>query len=231
MWFILGLIILGIALIADIAFLIFDNLVGSYFMLAIALAVSYLVVPPVYVAVHAHTWLYLLTHYIGSYLVVGLIFAVAKWILFNFTVLGRIREVRASFTTSKSNELIQQEFADLYPDQRSGYGYGKTETFEGYRRFLFLQYWDTNTESHFPRANLKRYNQAEDANIVVQALTPRATRYIAEITLWILQWPVVLIATVIEDILVKLGKHIARLLDVILVGPMRTLVRMATKGL
>ncbi len=66
---------------------------------------------------------------------------------------------------------------------------------------------------------------------VVDALSPRAKDNIGKITIWIYQWPVVIVASLIEDFLIKLAKNFAKALDAMFSKIVRDMVAKATKGL
>jgi len=66
---------------------------------------------------------------------------------------------------------------------------------------------------------------------VVDALSPRAKDNIGKITIWIFQWPVVIVASLIEDFIIKLAKHFATALDAMFSKVVRGMVAKVTKGL
>jgi len=66
---------------------------------------------------------------------------------------------------------------------------------------------------------------------VIDALSPRAKDNIGKLTIWIFQWPVVIVATVFQDFIVKLAKHFATALDAMFSKVVRGMVAKVTKGL
>lgn len=95
------------------------------------------------------------------------------------------------------------------------------------RREKFVEYYkQTISRQH------KTYSaDFKKASSVVDALTPRAKDNVGLITIWIFQWPIVIVDTLITDLLIKLGKHAARLFDAMFSYFSRKLVAHATKGL
>jgi hypothetical protein len=97
------------------------------------------------------------------------------------------------------------------------------------RREAFVNFYSKKVEY---RANHKVYTaDHSQTTSVVDALTPRARDNVGLITLWIFQWPVVIVETLIADFLIKLGKHAARLFDQLFSYFSRKLFASATKGL
>lgn len=95
------------------------------------------------------------------------------------------------------------------------------------RRRAFVQFYSNAT----PRTHKVYTADFSKAESVVDALTPRAKDNVGLITIWIFQWPIVIIDTLITDLLVKLGKHAARVFDAMFSYFSRKLVAHATKGL
>lgn len=63
-----------------------------------------------------------------------------------------------------------------------------------------------------------------DWDFVIDRLTPSAKENIDRITFWVLQWPIVIIATIFEDILIKLGKRVAELFDYLFNGVAKKII-------
>ncbi len=61
--------------------------------------------------------------------------------------------------------------------------------------------------------------------------TPKAKNEVDRITFWILQWPIVVVATLFEDFLIKLGKHVATLFDSLFTGLSKRIIGSALKGM
>ena len=57
------------------------------------------------------------------------------------------------------------------------------------------------------------YDDSMTYDQLVVLLIPRAKDHVDRISFWFLQWPLVIVGTLIEDFLLKVGKHIARLFD------------------
>lgn len=65
----------------------------------------------------------------------------------------------------------------------------------------------------------------------LELFTPVAKREVDRITFWVLQWPIVVVATILEDFLIKLGKHVASLFDSLFNGLSKKIIGNSLKGL
>lgn len=95
------------------------------------------------------------------------------------------------------------------------------------RRREFVKFYGNNT----PKTHKIYSADFTKAESVIDALTPRAKDNVGLITIWIFQWPLVVVDTLITDFIVKLGKHAARVFDQLFSYFSRRLVAHATKGL
>lgn len=68
-------------------------------------------------------------------------------------------------------------------------------------------------------------------DIIAELLTPRAKKHVDRITFWVLEWPYVIVATVIDDILIKFARNIARFFDWAFTGMSRFWISRVVKGL
>ncbi len=99
-------------------------------------------------------------------------------------------------------------------------------------RAQFVAYYQrTLDRDHVGRNHIFEHVKYESETAVVDALTPRAKNNKGKITIWVLQWPLVIVATIFEDLIFKIGRTAARILDALFSGLNRRLVAKATKGL
>jgi hypothetical protein len=59
----------------------------------------------------------------------------------------------------------------------------------------------------------------------------KARNNIDRITFWVLQWPIVIVTTAFEDLIVNIGKNAARLFDFMLTRVSRMMITSSVKGL
>lgn len=69
----------------------------------------------------------------------------------------------------------------------------------------------------------------EDA--ILNLFTPSARKYVDRITSWIFQWPVVIVATLLDNLLIKLGKRVATALDFAMHRMSKLVIGKAVQGL
>jgi len=104
-----------------------------------------------------------------------------------------------------------------------------TATLPALKRQAFVEFYKGNLPYN---RNHKIYDVDHGKETsVIDALTPRAKDSVGKITIWIYQWPVVIVSSLIEDFLIKLAKHFARILDAVFSEVVRKMVAKATKGL
>jgi GNAT superfamily N-acetyltransferase len=97
------------------------------------------------------------------------------------------------------------------------------------KRRAFVDFYEDNLGSR--NHKIYKYVDYSKDTAVVDALSPRAKDNIGKITIWIYQWPIVIVASLIEDFIIKLAKHFARALDAMFSKIVRGMVAKATKGL
>lgn len=83
----------------------------------------------------------------------------------------------------------------------------------------FVEWWNN-------QFGTRHISRCEDGGwgYVIDKLTPSAKENIDRITFWVLQWPIVIVATILEDILIKLGKRVAELFDYLFNGVAKKII-------
>lgn len=193
-----------IALAVDLTLFINDKYVASFFLLLGTLVASYFFVPEASQIVATYGWMGMFTYILPVYLGIGIGVAVIKWFLYNLKIAGRIKDAIVDFKKKSS-------YAD-----KSGPEINKA----------FLSFWNSNY-----RPRVSEFQEYSKPEVIVDALTPKAKEEVDRISFWILQWPIVVVATLLEDLLVKLGKHVAQFFDYAFNQLARKLVANAAKDL
>lgn len=148
--------------------------------------------------------------YIPAYLGLGLATAFLKWVLYVAKRVRWIKEARATFSV--------EAFRSRYPSS-------KDQSINE----IFVRYYREQVPSYKHQVNNDVDWSKPDA--IVNALTPRAKDNVGKITIWVYQWPIVILASIIEDLILKLAKHFARILDAIFSKYVRSMVAKAVSGL
>lgn len=200
------LVALLVLVLVDVVLFSYEEYEWSVTVMIASITAAYLFQPEFHAFVHAG-WYLILMKYMPIYLGVGLMTAIIKWAINNVKCVGRIREAK-------------KEFDERYPIAK--------ETTPQHRRAAFVAFF-----KQLPTSQKDTIYSVDFAlaTSVVDALTPRAKDHVGLITLWIFQWPVVIIEILIADLLIKLGKHTARLFDTAFSYFSRKLVANATRGL
>ena len=107
-----------------------------------------------------------------------------------------------------------------------------TEEVDAARREHFIQLWNDSDRDHdLTSVSTTAQTDWKDPEIIVELLTPRAKKKIDVISWWVLEWPFVIVSTVIGDFLIKFGKHVAKLFDRLFTGMGKMLVRWSSQGI
>lgn len=167
----------------------------------------------------------LLLYYVPIYLAAGFGTALIKWILYAAKRVGWIKQAKEqfdltkTFTSSVSREDVHVESMNAAQKRETFVRFYKKGLADG-------AFADGERISH------KVYEvDYEKETSVVDALTPRAKDNIGTITIWIYQWPVVIVSSLIEEFLIKFVKHFATALDALFSKVVRKMVAKATQGL
>lgn len=174
-----------------------------------------------WLATHAHTLYWAVPTYLG----LGIVTAFGKWFLHVVRRVSWIKEAKATFIFKDAQA---PDFRSALT--RSGYDQEKYQSFDEAlnafkndwvderpkrQREAFVNHYRYHTRQEHPGVEIELYeaDYAVGDSAIVQAISPRAVRNVGKITVWIYQWPMVVVSTLVEDVLLKLGRHLAKLLD------------------
>lgn len=153
--------------------------------------------------------------YVLTYLAVGIVVAIIRWIVIYFLHTRQIAKVRAMFESKRTD----------------------TGEFTIHDRVLFANLWNEAYRAdtfhidgypYFP--NYATESFASD-NALTERLELHAAKNKARITSWIVAWPIVVTNSLVEDLFLKLSKHLVRLIDLLVGGIFRARVNKVMKGL
>lgn len=208
---------------------------------------AYWFIPEVREYVNAHSWKDLVMYAVPVYLALGALVASLKWILFTRGIGQRLSQYRQAFegryTEPRANATMDDgEFVDDSVDPRLTQTGAKKKVpmTEDHRKqlkrnefFRQLSHDRSAMLRIFKRSftlDISKHQQTND-ELVLNALTPRTRDYLGRVTFWVLQWPIVLIDFVLSDLLIKIGEHIATLIDTVFSRMARMFVSNAIKGI
>lgn len=202
--------VIALLLFVDLLFFVNDKYIVSFFGLLGIVAGAWYFLPEVAAFVAE----YGLLETAGVYLLAGLLTASAKWFIANVSLWLKLRNTRSDFQRDNSS----------------------TDEPVHVRQSRFAKYWNNE---HGRRGNsltpYVEYDKAENfennPNKLVDALTLRAKDHIERISFWVLQWPLVIVATALEDLIVNIGKNLARFFDYAFTQFSRRLVASTVKDL
>jgi hypothetical protein len=197
------IVFLTLFVIAEIGLFLADRYVWSFIVLISSLAYAVFFIPDVAAYVSLVGWWVIFTEMLPIYLAIGVVIATLKWFLF---VLKRARKINEGY----------KKFSE------------RTATSESRsRRKDFAEYWNSNYY-HLGRVSITGVNFTNDDEFI-QTFTPKALNEVDRITFWVLQWPIVVVATFLEDLLIKFGKHVATLFDSIFNGVAKKIIGSSLK--
>lgn len=184
--------VIAVLLFIDLLFFINDKYVVSFFGLIGILAGAWYFIPEVAMFVAEHGWLYLT----GTYLGIGLVVGAGKWLIANVSLWIKLRNCRSDFQR------------DNPPKDEPLY----------VRQSRFANYWNnkyaSNSNSMIPCiVYIKPEAFENNPTKLVDSLALRAKDHVERISFWVLQWPLVIVATALEDLVVNVGKNLARFFD------------------
>lgn len=239
-------IIIGVLFLAGVCIYEFPKSKSySLFFIIAVLTAGWFLFPPFTAWVLAIGWKSLLLHWLPLYIGIGVAVATLKWILRNLKVAEKIRDLKETFNANLPITLTEARKAaysqniekgkSVYPRSRDGYDpdmkepvAATAEEEAAYRRFKFMELW--NRSSYRENINLDTVKW-ENPDIITELLVPRAKKHIDDISIWVVEWPFVVVGMVISDFLMKIGKHLAKLLDRVFTGLSKVLIRNAAKGI
>lgn len=190
---------LGVLTVADLAFFVADMYIVSFFWFLGIVVGSYFFVPGAAEILVAGDWMHFLTVILPLYLLIGAGVSMVKWIL-NVAKHGLwLNEQWTEFKKGSSGQSTEEIRADFLRNMPS----------------------DVKTDLGYSFSDIRKHVTHEE---MTELLTPKAKKNIDKITFWALQWPVTIIGTLLKDILLKIGKHLARLFDFLFHGLAKQIV-------
>lgn len=193
-----------VALALDLVLFINDKYIASFFLLLGTIVFSYFFVPEASQIVASYGWMGMFTYVLPVYLGIGIGIAIVKWFLYNLKIAGRIKEAVGKFKKTFSSDGVPSREVNK----------------------KFISYWNT-----YYRPRVSEFHNYDSPEVIIDALTPTAKNEVERISFWILQWPIVVVATLLEDLLLKIGKHAAQFFDYAFNQLARKLVANAAKDL
>lgn len=145
-----------------------------------------------------------------GYFGIGIAIAAGKWILFNYGVSRRIETARREF--SDENDLDK-----MTPEQR--------------RERLASYVYEKRYHIYKDSKSINWNKAAESNEALVVELTPDALDYADRIAFWVLQWPFVVLGTLLEDILFRIGEWVSELFKGLFTRLTRAIIGQAVKGI
>lgn len=207
--------IIALLILIDVIVFAHDRYDWSIGIMIVTIVGAYFFTPHIKDFIENTGWLTIFTRYVPLYIGVGLGTALIKWMIFSFKQIGKIREVKKAFDIKYPT--TENSLADPLIDPPN-------------RRRAFIEYFQKSLS--YKDTAIKVYTvDYNHENAVVDALTPRANDNIGKISVWVFQWPIVIISTVFSDFLLKLSKLAAAWLDFLFSAFSRKMVAKATKGL
>lgn len=206
-----------------------------------------------WIASHLH---HILLWYIPGYILLGFGTAFIKWILYTLNRVSLIKEAKKQFNLQKIEKPDFKQGAhdylltEMYKKINNLVGNSKVENVT---EAELAKTYEENWKKELPKLTRQKFVQFYKDGIrsgkfgkssnheiydvdhlketsIVDALAPRAKDNVGKITLWIFQWPIVITALLIEDLLVKLAKHFATLLDAMFSNIVRGMITRVTRG-
>ena len=221
---ILFLFAIGVLILLDVLlFAVWDKYVFSFVLLLGLAVLAWYQVPFVYSFVETTGYLKLFAEYLPLYLLVGAVVAAAKWGFLVLSVAGDIKEIRQSYIENAKKKRGVDVGPLLKTDPAEMRGFLSAVAHTGGTKAATVVYDNTSTFNFDS-------NTIQSSEDVLDAVTPRAKRNVERITFWALQWPIVIISTLVEDFLVKIGKHLSKLFDYLFTRVARKILARALNG-
>lgn len=142
-------------------------------------------------------WKLIFIKWLPIYLAIGVVIAFMKWFFYVWRTADHIRDARESFKDSNHTAITdpadrRKTFVNYYVKKRFGYR-------SDHKDYVYVE-------------SVADHRWKEDS-IVADLLTPRAKKHVDRISFWVLEWPYVIVATIIDDILIKFAHNVARFFD------------------
>jgi len=212
-------ILIALLVIDLLLFTIWDRYIISFLMLIGIGVGAYWLVPEFTAFITDVGYTKLLTAYLPVYLVIGVAVATVKWIVHLFKVAGSVKDLYKQFKPELPK--IQADPSIIGLHRRNDGNLMATPESAWKNEHTIFTYYIHHRGTQIDDWRLKEV--LSDNNVyhrdintreeLIEALIPQAKKNVTRITFWALQWPITVIGTLIEDVLIKLGKHLSRLFD------------------
>lgn len=209
--------VLVVMIIIDLVMFASDRyMVSAMWSISMALA-AWFVFPIVPATVMAYGAIQVALGYVG----IGAVVSVLKWIATLVRHSMRIRKAKNEFNAKMPNDGTKDE---------------------AHRQFEFAKHWNgTVLYQGIPESICPRIGYGETSNLasapfanpnyLIDSLMIKASNNIDRIGSWVVNWPIVLVATVLDDLLLNIGRNIATLADWVFATISRKFISSAVKGL
>jgi hypothetical protein len=180
-------------------FLIEQDFYGwSVTMIFIASGLAYYLIGDVETYVNSIGWKEILFHHIPLYLGIGVGVAFLKWIQSSFKFASELADIKANLTRDLGTfDATNAEHLKKLYDRITSRGGNYTNIIG---RLI----------------NQKASGlQITSLDQLITEINPAAVQQVDRITSWIFTWPFVIVHTAFVDLLIKLGKHVAKFFDAI----------------
>jgi hypothetical protein len=213
------LTILLILLFIDfLVFAAWDRYILSGVILVATIVAAYFFIPPVAEALAVMT-LWDVAYYVGLYLAAGAGTAMIKWLAHLFKVGRFIGDCKATFSSYPNPDDVNK-----IRDYRAFMTYVKDKGYNSVCRI------DSYTSSDLNNALYTMGRESPppiSEDEMLAAITPRVANYRARIGSWVAQWPFVLLSLLFEDLLLKFGRWVADVLDLLFGRLARSIIKRA----
>jgi hypothetical protein len=193
-------------ILIDVLVFVEDRYLMSTFLLCVQIAGFAYFIPEVTSYITIQGWVSIIMHTVPWYLGIGVGIAAVKWIVHNFKVARLIKN--ATIKYSQLNATIDSQ----------------VNKYSQFCKYVDNQPW-------WPVVGIKSTSYSGVSNIAQMNnyLTPKASQCADRITTWVLQWPIVLIAMLLEDVLGKFGRFVAELFSAVFAKLSGLLIANATR--
>jgi hypothetical protein len=191
----------------DLVLFSFDRYIWSFVCIVAQVIIAYFFVDIFHTYVTTQGIWNLVTEYVPIYLGIGILVAILKWFIFSvISVPGKIKEFTETFKyTEVPGTTKYYQFLRCISDE-----YGVQKLLKGY----------------YPDFEIGVTKEQMN-----EVLTPKAKNYIDRITFWVLQWPLVVLSTLLEDIILKIGKWVSTVFNAMFYRMSHLRVTSATQNL
>lgn len=201
----LFLILLGIVIIVECLLIAHDKFSESFGLLVVSAVLAWFFWPDFHAFFSEMGWMTFLK-YVGVYLVVGMGVAFFKWILFNVGFANKVSEIKKDLMIDLNDASQCDKLAHRVRDNLAG-------------RYKFPTHCNSfGQPKHF-----------KDIQEVTSFLTQDARKHKGRISFWVLNWPLVVINLLIEDLIIKIGEWLSEIFNAIMRGISEKLVLRALK--